>query len=171
MTIRNIKILFLFLTFLSVRISYSQKVGLVLSGGGAGGMAHIGVIKALEENNIPIDYVAGSSMGALIGAMYAIGYSPEQMEKLVQSEQFRNWAYGNIEDKYVYYFKKAEDNASWLTFKLSLDSSLETTLPTNLVNPIPIDFALMELMAPAAAAAHYNFDSLMIPFQIGRAHV
>ncbi len=155
----------LLLALIAMKFSFSQKVGLVLSGGGAGGMAHIGVIKALEENNIPIDYVAGSSMGALIGAMYAIGYSPGQMEKLVQSEQFRNWAYGNIEDKYLYYFKRQDENASWITFKLSLDSSLETTLPTNLVNPIPIDFALMELMAPASKAAHYNFDSLMIPFR------
>ena len=55
----------------------AQKVGLVLSGGGAKGAAHIGVIKALEENNIPIDYVAGTSIGAIIGSLYAMGYTPD----------------------------------------------------------------------------------------------
>ena len=49
-----------------------QSVGLVLSGGGAKGIAHIGAIKALEENNIPIDYVTGTSMGAIVGALYAL---------------------------------------------------------------------------------------------------
>ena len=54
---------------------YSQKVGLVLSGGGAKGMAHVGVLKALEESGIPINYVAGTSMGAIVGGLYASGYS------------------------------------------------------------------------------------------------
>ena len=56
----------------------AQKVGLVLSGGGAKGMTHIGIIRALEENNIPIDYIAGTSMGAIIGSLYAMGYSPDE---------------------------------------------------------------------------------------------
>ena len=61
------------------------KVGLVLAGGGAKGFYHIGVIKALEENNIPIDYIAGTSMGAIVGALYAAGYTPQQMEQMVLS--------------------------------------------------------------------------------------
>lgn len=52
----------------------SPGVGLVLSGGGAKGIAHIGVIKALEENDIPIDYVVGTSMGSIVGSLYSIGY-------------------------------------------------------------------------------------------------
>ena len=64
----------------------AQKVGLVLSGGGAKGAAHIGVIKALEENNIPIDYVAGTSIGAIIGSLYAMGYTPDEMLALILSE-------------------------------------------------------------------------------------
>ena len=56
----------------------AQTVGLVLSGGGAKGIAHIGIIKALEENNVPIDYVAGTSMGAIVGAWYAMGYTPRR---------------------------------------------------------------------------------------------
>jgi NTE family protein len=59
----------------------AQKVGLVFSGGGAKGLAHIGTLKALEENHIPIDYITGTSMGGIVGAMYAAGYSPAQIEK------------------------------------------------------------------------------------------
>ena len=69
----------------------AQKVGLVMSGGGAKGAAHIGVIKALEENNIPIDYVAGTSIGAIIGSLYAMGYTPEEMLALILSEEFGYW--------------------------------------------------------------------------------
>ncbi len=58
-------------------------VGLVLSGGGARGFAHVGVLKVLEANHIPVDYIAGASMGGLIGALYAMGMSPEEMEKLI----------------------------------------------------------------------------------------
>ena len=61
----------------------AQRVGLVLSGGGAKGAAHIGVIKALEENNIPIDYVTGTSIGAIIGSLYAMGYTPDEMLELI----------------------------------------------------------------------------------------
>ncbi|HQL71397.1 MAG TPA: patatin-like phospholipase family protein, partial [Bacteroidales bacterium] len=74
----------------------AQKVGLVLSGGGAKGMAHIGVIRALEENNIPIDYIAGTSIGAIIGALYACGYSPDEMEAMLEAEEFKNWYKGVI---------------------------------------------------------------------------
>ena len=62
---------------------HAQKVGLVLSGGGAKGMTHIGIIRALEENNIPIDYIAGTSMGAIIGSLYAMGYSPDKDSHIV----------------------------------------------------------------------------------------
>ncbi|HQB23977.1 MAG TPA: patatin-like phospholipase family protein, partial [Bacteroidales bacterium] len=60
-----------------------KKVGLVLSGGGAKGVAHIGVLKVLEEAGIPIDYIAGNSMGAIVGGLYAIGYSPQALDSLV----------------------------------------------------------------------------------------
>ena len=59
---------------------HAQKVALVLSGGGARGAAHIGVIRALEEQHIPIDYIAGTSIGAIVGALYASGYTPDEIE-------------------------------------------------------------------------------------------
>lgn len=76
----------------------AQKVGLVLSGGGAKGLTHIGIIRALEENNIPIDYITGTSMGAIIGSLYAMGYSPDDMEKLIKSDDFKRWYSGGIQE-------------------------------------------------------------------------
>ena len=72
------------ITLLNLLPAQAQKVGLVLSGGGAKGLTHIGIIRALEENNIPIDYITGTSMGAIIGSLYAMGYSPDDMEKLIK---------------------------------------------------------------------------------------
>ncbi len=150
---------------LVVPFVYSQKVGLVLSGGGARGIAHIGVIKALEENNIPIDFISGTSIGALVGSLYAMGYSPKQMEEIVNSQEFRNQATGIIDEKYTYYFKKKEDNASWISLKFSIDSTISATLPTSLTGSIPLEFGLMQGTAAAIAKASYNFDSLFVPFR------
>ncbi len=102
------KRILLFLSFYLCLLSVvqAQKVGLVLSGGGAKGMTHIGIIRALEENNIPIDYITGTSMGAIIGSLYAMGYSPDDMEALLRSPDFKRWYSGKVEPKYEYYFKK-----------------------------------------------------------------
>ena len=58
------------------------KVGLVLSGGGANGLAHIGVLKVLEEAGVRIDYIGGTSMGAMVGAMYAAGYKAKELDSI-----------------------------------------------------------------------------------------
>ena len=65
-----------------------KKVGVVLSGGGAKGAAHIGVLKALEEAGIPIDYIAGTSMGAVVGGLYAIGYTPSQLDSIIKGQDW-----------------------------------------------------------------------------------
>ena len=85
-------------------MGYSQKVGLVLSGGGALGLAHVGVIKALEENNIPIDYITGTSAGAMIGSMYSAGISPQQMEYLFFDDKFELISNGGIALYFFIYF-------------------------------------------------------------------
>ena len=144
---------------------FGQKVGLVLSGGGAAGLAHVGVIKALEENDIPIDYIAGNSIGALIGGMYAAGYSPEEMSKMLESDEFKNIARGRLEDKYIYYFKQKEDDPSWITLKFDKDTVLQTSLPTNVISPVALDFKFLELFSGPAASAGYDFDNLFIPFR------
>ena len=67
-----------------------KKVGVVLSGGGAKGVAHIGALKVIEEAGIPIDYVVGTSMGALVGGLYSIGYTPQQLDSIVNAQ---NWKF------------------------------------------------------------------------------
>lgn len=95
----------------------AQSVGLVLSGGGAKGLYHIGVIQALEENEIPIDYVAGTSMGSIIAALYAAGYSPEEMRAIVDSGQVREWVSGRIDSRYASYYRQMQDQPSMLTLR------------------------------------------------------
>lgn len=153
------------LTFFFSENLLSQKVGLVLSGGGSSGVTHIGVLKALEEYNIPIDYIAGTSMGGLVGGLYAAGYSPDEIEELFVSEQFKSWAQGNLDNKYVYYLREKDETPSLITFKIATNSIWETSVPTNLISPATIDFGLMEYLAPASAASNDNFDNLFIPFR------
>ena len=81
--------------------SAPQSVGLVLSGGGAKGIAHIGVIKALEDNDIPIDYIAGTSMGAIVGGLYAAGYTTDEMLDMILSKEFSYWSTGTIDPAYI----------------------------------------------------------------------
>lgn len=153
--------------------SFSQKVGVVLSGGGSSGMSHIGVLKALEEHNIPIDYIAGTSAGGLIGGMYAAGMTPEQLEAIVLTPQFINMSKGIIEEQYIYYFKSKEQTSDWISlrFNRDRDSVFKAVLPTNIMSPFVMDFSLMEFTAQAAAACNYNFDSLFIPFRCVAADV
>ncbi len=143
----------------------SQSVGLVLSGGGAKGMAHIEVIRVLEENNIPIDYIAGTSIGAIVGGLYAAGYSPDQMEELFRSDEFYFWSTGRIQKEYRYYFTRPEPDPAWLELRIDKKKDkLKLLPPTNIIPEEQMNFAFMELMAPTTAACNNNFDSLMVPF-------
>jgi NTE family protein len=153
------------LLFLLSHKSIGQKVALVLSGGGARGLAHVGVLKALEEQNIPIDYIVGTSMGGVVGGFYAAGYSADQIEQIVRSHHFQNWVNGNIGDKYNYFYSKENDNASWLSLNLEVDSTLYTSLNSNIANDLALNLALAELLAQSSQKANYNFDSLFIPFR------
>ena len=150
---------------------FSQKVAVVLSGGGAKGVTHIGVLKALEESGIPIDYIAGTSMGAIVGGLYASGYSPDQMLQIINSEEFTKWISGQLDSKYTYFFRQGQPDPSWLSFKFKYDSILQTQLPTNLISPLRLDFAFVELFSQAAAVAGYDFNKLMIPFRCVAADV
>jgi NTE family protein len=157
--------IFILLSLVLGSKAYSQKVGLVLSGGGARGLAHIGVLKALEENNIPIDYITGTSAGALVGSYYAIGLTPMEIEKLVISREFERRATGLFDEENLYNFLKNPDDASWINIKLIADSVFRTQLPSNVVDPAEINFSLMEDMASQIAMSGYNFDSLLVPFR------
>jgi len=143
----------------------AQKVGLVLSGGGAKGLAHIGVLKALEENHIPIDYITGTSMGGIVGALYAAGYSPSEIEYIAESNDFQEWVNGRFKSDFRYYFKKKPDNPAFLNAKLEIDTSFNASLRANLVNDIPLNFALLQLLGQASVTAQNNFDNLFVPFR------
>ena len=145
----------------------AQKVGVVMSGGGAKGLYHIGVLEALEENGVPIDYVAGTSMGSIIAAMYAAGYSPAEMRAIVNSGVVKEWVSGRIDpNKYMAYYRQVGSNPAFLSLRIDVESPSGKRLrvPRNLISSTQIDMALTELFAPATAAADGDFDRLMVPF-------
>jgi len=112
---RTLTLSILLLCFFAVS---AQKVGLVFSGGGAKGLAHIGVLKALEENSISIDYIVGTSMGGIVAGMYASGYTAAEIETIALSEDFQpDYIIGtNVSSKiYNNYFK---DNDEKLMFNI-----------------------------------------------------
>lgn len=160
--------LFLSACLLLLPFVQAQKVGLVLSGGGAKGMTHIGIIRALEENNIPIDYITGTSMGAIIGSLYAMGYSPDDMEALLRSEDFKRWYSGQVEPEYGYYFKQNRPTPEFFNIRFSFKDSLHIKpqiLPTSMVNPIQMNLVFVELFARATAACSGDFNRLFVPFR------
>ncbi len=159
------KVILFFSFALTTSLGVAQKVGLVLSGGGAKGLAHIGVLKALEENNIPIDYITGTSMGGVVGAMYAAGYSPKEMEYIALSTDFQDWVSGRYDSDYSYFFQKKSKNPSFIKAKLQIDTGFNIRFRSNLVNDIPLNFALIELLAQASANAKNNFDHLFVPYR------
>ncbi len=162
------RIVFIILAiYLSANPTFAQKVGLVLSGGGAKGAAHIGLIQALEENGIPIDYIGGTSIGAIVGSMYAMGYTPHEMLDLFLSEDFYYWQTGKIEEDYYYYFRKPSDTPEFTRFMIPLKDStaaIVSLLPTNIINPIQMNQAFMGLFAQANAVSDGNFNKLLVPF-------
>ena len=119
----------------------AQKNGLVLSGGGAPGIAHIGVIKALEENEIPIDYITGTSIGALIGGLYASGMSPDEMISFFKSDEFKKWK------------------------RIDIRIQKKTILPYRIINSETIQQSLEKLTSKAHLTSKDNFDSLFVPFR------
>ena len=164
---RKALVLITFLLLLPMWVR-AQKVGLVLSGGGAKGLTHIGIIRALEENNIPIDYITGTSMGAIVGSLYAMGYSPDDMEALLKSEDFKRWYSGEVEEEYMYYFKKNLPTPEFLNIRLSFRDSLKIKpqfLPSSVVDPVQMNLVFIDLYARATAACGGDFDKLFIPFR------
>ncbi len=163
--ITNRRYLILFCLLLA-QMSWGQqeRIGLVLSGGGATGLSHIGVIKALEENDIPIDYIAGTSAGALVGSMYAIGYSPAEMEAYVLSEEFQMMSSGQLMPDQHFLFREDDPNSGMFSFSFSKDSILRKSLPTNFNSSAFLDFEMLKNLGTVSASID-NFDSLFVPFR------
>lgn len=162
--------LFIISFVISLSIS-AQKIGVVLSGGGAKGLAHIGVLKALEENEIPIDYVVGTSMGGIIAGAYAAGMSPAQIEEIVLSKEFMGWISGDLEEGYNYQYSKKEDYPSFVRFNVSLDSAYGFLLNSSIASDLSLNFALTEMFAQASAVSKNNFDSLFVPLRVVAADI
>lgn len=109
-----------------------KKVGVVLSGGGAKGVAHIGVLKVLEEAGIPIDYISGTSMGAIVGGLYAVGYNAKALDSLVRMQ---NWPF-LLSDKVYRFnqpFTEKESNEKYL-ISLSFSQEKGLSVPAGFVS-------------------------------------
>ena len=144
-----------------------QKVGVVMSGGGAKGLYHIGVLEALEAYGIPIDCVAGTSMGSIIAAMYAAGYSPAEMRAIVSSGVVREWVSGRIDPNvYMPYYRQMASNPAFVNLRVDVEGpeGARLVMPTNLISSTQIDMALTNLFAAASTAAGGDFNRLMVPF-------
>lgn len=137
------------------------KIGLVLEGGGAFGLAHIGVIEWLEDNHIPVDYVAGTSMGALVGGMYSMGYKPEQIHRLVKRIKWDSVLYDRI-DYGDLAFRRKEDQR---TYPNSLNFAFRKglRLPEAFNAGHQVGLLLDSVTQPYWDLQH--FDDLPIPFR------
>lgn len=135
------------------------KVGLVLSGGGAKGFAHIGVLKVIDSLGIEVDYIAGTSMGAVIGSLYSTGYSGKQLEAFFNSQDFNVLINDEFErsSKTFYERENAEKYAVSLPFE-----NLKISLPSALSRGQNVYNLLYQLMLPVKEIN--DFSQLPIPF-------
>ncbi|MBK9391090.1 MAG: patatin-like phospholipase family protein [Bacteroidetes bacterium] len=153
------------LLFISPVLSYSQqqserpKIGLVLSGGGAHGIAHLGVIKVMEEAGLRPDYIAGTSMGSIIGGMYAIGYSADSLYKLLKSITWDDLVSNKMSENRIVYPEKARFYNSIVY--LAIDAK-KVNIPSGLNNGQLIENSLSYYSWPVADIDH--FSRLPIPF-------
>ena len=120
-----------------------------------------------EENGIPIDYVAGTSMGAVIGSLYAMGYSPDEMEELIRSDDFKNWYMGTKDMDYQFYFKQNPPTPGMISAQIAIRDSMTVILPTinSLVDPLQMNLAFVDIFSGASAACGNDFNHLMVPFR------
>ncbi len=145
-----------------------QSVGLVLSGGGAKGIAHIGLIQALEDNDIPIDYITGTSMGAIVGGLYACGYTPAEMMELINSDYFGYLSAGKADPAFTYYFSKGSPSPQMFAMSVGgRDSTARSKIfnPQSLISPMPMSFGFMQIFSAYGAQCGGNFDRLFVPFR------
>ena len=139
------------------------KIGLVLSGGAARGLAHIGVLKALEEQGIHIDAIAGTSMGAVIGGLYASGYKVDELEKLALGIDWQQ-ALSDAPPRADVPFRRKQDDRDFLVKqKLSFRDDGSLGLPLGVIQGQNLALLLESLLAHASDTR--DFDKLPIPFR------
>ncbi|MGA0735028.1 MAG: patatin-like phospholipase family protein [Steroidobacteraceae bacterium] len=140
----------------------APRVGLVLSGGGARGAAHVGVLKVLEEQRIPIHAIAGTSMGAVVGGLYASGLSAGEITALIESDEWRAAFTEPAPRDRLSFRRKSEDQNFLVKFPLGIKSG-SFRLPKGLVSGQRVSQALRRVTFPVAGRA--QFDQLPIPFR------
>lgn len=138
------------------------RVALVLSGGGALGLAHIGVLRVLEELQVPVDCVAGTSMGAIVGGIYAAGYSPAELESLVASTDWRSLLQDTPDRRRLPYRRKVDD-VTYLTRWEHGVSKRGIALPSGMIAGHRLGALLRLLALPTTGVDH--FDQLPLSFR------
>ena len=138
------------------------RIGLVLSGGGARGGAHVGVLKALEEFDVHVDYIAGTSMGAIIGALYASGYSPEEIESFLIETDWNKGLTDQPDRQHRTMRKKLLERQDLIPYRLGFNKG-SLQLPLGAVEGQHLDQIFHEFFLPVAQIK--NFDHLPLPFR------
>ncbi|MBA6152144.1 patatin-like phospholipase family protein [Gelidibacter gilvus] len=137
----------------------APKIGLVLSGGGAKGFAHIGVLKVIDSLNIKVDYIAGTSMGAIVGSLYASGYSGKQLDSIFSSLYFDDVINDNLPRSAKTFYER--DNSERYAVTLPF-TNFKLKLPSALSRGQNVFNLLSKLTLPVTDIS--DFDKLPIPF-------
>ena len=146
------------------------KVGVVLGGGGAKGAAHIGVLKYIEEMGIPVDYVAGTSMGSIIGGFYALGYSPEELTKLIASMDWSQYIGNRIDRSMMSEEVRRRNSTMMLLVPFSHESLLDGNTSSSFISQLPSAYvnnsSLVNLFNDLCVGyqEEMDFNDLPIPF-------
>ena len=138
------------------------KIGLALSGGGAKGLAHVGVLKVLEEQNIKIDYITGTSMGAVVASLYSAGYTPDQIENILVDINWNGYISGELDNKKIPLEKKLNNQKYAATVRY--DKEFNLSLPKGFGSTEIIYLRLKKLLANVDNIN--DFDKLPIPLRI-----
>lgn len=144
------------------------KIGLVLSGGGARGAAHVGVLKVLEQHHVPIDCIAGTSMGALVGGLYASGMTPDSIERVLNTVDWADAFVDAIPRAERSYQRKRDDDLILIRNKPGLRGG-HLVFPPGLIDGQKIDLLLKRLTLPVTCIR--SFDDLPIPYRAVAADV
>ena len=158
---------FFLLGFLLVSLleagEHRPKIALVLSGGGARGAAHVGVLKVLEENHIPIDMIVGTSMGSFMGGLYASGWKPQAIEKMLVSTNWNNYIRADFDRAKIPMQRKMVEYTYQGRLGVGVNAKDEVVLPTGVLKREPLLLKFGELTSNVADID--DFDKLPIPYR------